>query len=126
MEILKSNPWQVTPKLPYDSSDDDDKDDTDNDSDDNTELNYSVGSGAIGLGETSSPPDELFFFHPDDPILANRIDDREAPFMRTVSQDEVSEHWVTVRSDLTQDYKKKRKDAIRRQNKLAAKRPRHR
>ncbi|XP_022787227.1 nucleolar protein 8-like [Stylophora pistillata] len=128
VEILKSNPWQATPKLPYDSSDDDDKDDTDNDydSDDNTELNYSVGSGAIGLGETSSPPDELFFFHPDDSILANRIDDREAPFMRTVSPDEVSEHWVTVRSDLTQDYKKKRKDAIRRKNKLAAKRPRHR
>lgn len=76
VEMLKSNPWQITPKLPYDSSDDDDEDDTDNDyvSNDKTKLNDSVGSGGIGLSETSSPPDELFFFHPHDPILANRID----------------------------------------------------
>lgn len=46
--------------------------------------------------------------------------------MRTGSEEEVSEYWVKVRSDLTQDYKRKRKDAVRRQNKLAAKRTRHR
>ena len=50
------------------------------------------------------------------------VSDQEAPFMRTGSQEEVSEYWVSVRSDLTLDYKRKRKDAVRRQNKLAAKR----
>ena len=54
------------------------------------------------------------------------VADHEAPFMRTGSEEEVNEYWVKVRSDLTQDYKKKRKDAVRRQNKLAAKRTRHR
>ena len=52
--------------------------------------------------------------------------DQEAPFMRTGSEEEVNEYWVKVRSDLTRDYKRKRKDAVRRQNKLAAKRTRHR
>lgn len=79
VEMLKSNPWQATPKLPYDSSDDDDDDDNDdkdNDygSGDNAELNDSVGSDGIALSKISLAPDELFFFHPDDPILANRID----------------------------------------------------
>ena len=77
--MLESNPWQATPKLPYDSSDDDDDDDNDdkdNDygSGDNAELNNSVGSDGIALSKISLAPDELFFFHPDDPILANRID----------------------------------------------------
>lgn len=54
------------------------------------------------------------------------VADQEAPFMRIGSEEEVSEYWVSVRSDLTQDYKRKRKDAVRRQNKLAAKRTRHR
>ena len=77
--MLKSNPWQAAPKLPYDSSDDDDDDDNDDkDNDygsiDNAELNDSVGSDGIALSKISLAPDELFFFHPDDPILANRID----------------------------------------------------
>ena len=53
------------------------------------------------------------------------ISDQVEPFMRTGSQEEVKEYWVSVRSELTQDYKRKRKDAVRRQNKLAAKRSRH-
>ena len=54
------------------------------------------------------------------------VSDETEPFMRTGSQEEVHEYWVSVRSELTQDYKRKRKDAVRRQNKLAAKRSRHR
>ena len=58
------------------------------------------------------------------PVLP--VSDETEPFMRTGSQEEVHEYWVSVRSELTQDYKRKRKDAVRRQNKLAAKRSRHR
>ena len=54
------------------------------------------------------------------------ISDNDTPFMRIGSVEDVNEHWVSVRSELTQDYKRKRKDAVRRQNKLAAKRTRHR
>ena len=54
------------------------------------------------------------------------ISDNDTPFMRIGSVEDVNEYWVSVRSELTQDYKRKRKDAVRRQNKLAAKRTRHR
>ena len=54
------------------------------------------------------------------------ISDIDTPFMRIGSEEDVNEYWVSVRSELTQDYKRKRKDAVRRQNKLAAKRTRHR
>lgn len=117
VEEIKTNPWQPTAKLPYDSSDDDDDDDGDN-------VDFE-GSG-LQSGKATSQLDELFFFHPDDPELANRINDQEEPFMRTGSEEEVNEYWVKVRSDLTQDYKRKRKDAVRRQKKLTAKRTRHR
>ena len=53
------------------------------------------------------------------------ISDNDSPFMRIGSEEDVHEYWVSVRSELTQDYKRKRKDAVRRQNKLAAKRTRH-
>ena len=53
------------------------------------------------------------------------ISDNDTPFMRIGSEEDVNEYWVSVRSELTQDYKRKRKDAVRRQNKLAAKRTRH-
>ena len=53
------------------------------------------------------------------------ISDIDTPFMRIGSEEDVNEYWVSVRSELTQDYKRKRKDAVRRQNKLAAKRTRH-
>ena len=42
--------------------------------------------------------------------------------MRTESQEELTQHWETVRATLTRDYKKKHKDAKRRQSKIAAKR----
>ncbi|XP_078355768.1 uncharacterized protein LOC144640533 [Oculina patagonica] len=115
-EEIKTNPWQSATKLPYDSSDDDDDDD-------DKDVVGAVDNG-IQSNKSTSHLEELFFFHPDDPELANRINDQETPFMRTGSQEEVSEYWVSVRSDLTQDYKRKRKDAVRRQNKLAAKRTR--
>ena len=54
------------------------------------------------------------------------ISDNDTPFMRIGSEEDVNEYWVLVRSELTQDYKRRRKDAVRRQNKLAAKRTRHR
>ena len=54
------------------------------------------------------------------------ISDNDTPFMRIGSEENVNEYWVSVRSELTQDYKRKRKDAVRRQNKLAAKRTRYR
>ena len=54
------------------------------------------------------------------------ISDNDTPFMRIGSEETVNEYWVSVRSELTQDYKRKRKDAVRRQNKLAAKRTRYR
>ena len=54
------------------------------------------------------------------------ISDNDTPFMRIGSVEDVNEYWVSVRSELTQDYKRKRKDVVRRQNKLAAKRTRHR
>jgi len=116
-EIMK-NPWQTTAKLPYDSSGDDDDDD------DGDDMHVEDTDGDQSSKSTSHL-DALFFFHPDDPKLANRINDQVEPFMRTGSQEEVKEYWVSVRSELTQDYKRKRKDAVRRQNKLAAKRSRH-
>lgn len=65
VEEIKTNPWQPTAKLPYDSSDDDDDDDAGDD----------VDFEGIGLqsGKATSQLDELFFFHPGDPELENRI-----------------------------------------------------
>ncbi|KAJ7392948.1 nucleolar protein 8 [Desmophyllum pertusum] len=123
VEEIKTNPWQAATKLPYDSSDDNDDGDGDDDNGEGMEFQEAV-SNDDQSNKSTSQLDELFFFHPDDPDLANRINDQEAPFMRTGSQEEVSEYWVSVRSDLTLDYKRKRKDAVRRQNKLAAKRTR--
>lgn len=54
------------------------------------------------------------------------ISENDTQFMRIGSEEDVNEYWVSVRSELTQDYKRKRKDAVRRQNKLAAKRTRYR
>ena len=67
VERIKSNPWQATPKLRYDSSDDDG-----DESDDDMELNDTVDTD-INPSKSTSQLDELFFFHPDDPVLANRI-----------------------------------------------------
>ena len=64
VEEIKTNPWQPTAKLPYDSSDDDDDDDGD-------DVDFE-GTG-FQSGKATSQLDELFFFHPDDPELANRI-----------------------------------------------------
>ena len=63
-EILK-NPWQTT-QLPYDSSDDNDDDG------DDIVLGEAVGNDNPS-NKLSSQLDELFFFHPDDPELENRI-----------------------------------------------------
>lgn len=64
VEQIKTNHWQSATKLPYDSSDDNDDDDGDD-----------VDFGGTGRqsGKATSQLDELFFFHPDDPELANRI-----------------------------------------------------
>ena len=59
------NPWQTTAKLPYDSSGDDDDDDGD-------DMHVEDADGDQSSKSTSHL-DELFFFHPDDPELANRI-----------------------------------------------------
>lgn len=67
VERIKSNPWQATPKLRYDSSDDDG-----DESGDDMELNDTVDTG-INPCKSTSQLDKLFFFHPDDPVLANRI-----------------------------------------------------
>ena len=64
VEELKTNPWQPAAKLPYDSSDD-------NDDDDGDDADFE-NSGLQAVKATSQL-DELFFFHPDDPELANRI-----------------------------------------------------
>jgi len=60
------NPWQTTAKLPYDSSGDDDDDD------DGDDMHVEDTDGDQSSKSTSHL-DELFFFHPDDPKLANRI-----------------------------------------------------
>ena len=63
VEEIKTNPWQTASKLPYDSSDDNDEDmDSEDAVDDGTQSSKST-----------SHLDELFFFHPNDPKLANRI-----------------------------------------------------
>ena len=63
VEQIKTNPWPPASNLPYDSSDDNDDDDDDVDFE---------GTG-LQFGKATSQLDELFFFHPDDPELANRI-----------------------------------------------------
>ena len=68
-EIIK-NPWQTASKLPHDSSGDSDDDDDGDDDDDDMAVD-DAGDQAIKM---SSQLDELFFFHPSDPQLANRID----------------------------------------------------
>ena len=45
--------------------------------------------------------------------------DESSSFMRKDSAEAIENYWVDVRQTLTQDYKKKRKDALRRQKKLA-------
>ena len=64
-EIMKY-PWQTTAKLPYDSSGDDDDDD------DGDDMHVEDTDGDQSSKSTSHL-DELFFFHPDDSELANRI-----------------------------------------------------
>ena len=69
VEEIKTNPWQPAAKLPYDSSDD-------NDEDDGHDMDFeSAGLQAV---KATSQLDELFFFHPDDPELANRINGKVA------------------------------------------------
>lgn len=67
VEDIRTNPWQPTTKLPYDSSDD-------NDDDDGDDMDYQATG--IQSGKATSQLNELFFFHPDDPELANRINGR--------------------------------------------------
>ena len=64
VEEIGRNPWQSATKLPYDSSDDNDDDD----------MDFEVTG--IQSAKATSQLDELFFFHPDDPELANRINGR--------------------------------------------------
>ena len=64
VEEIKTNPWQPTTKLPYDSSDDDDGDEGD-------DVDFD-GAGHQS-DKATSQLDELFFFHPGDPELENRI-----------------------------------------------------
>ena len=64
-EDIKKNPWQATAGLPYDSSDDNDDGD-----DDNTVVEDADGDAP---SKSTSQLDDLFFFHPDDPELENRI-----------------------------------------------------
>ena len=68
------NPWQTTNKLPYDSSDD-------NDDDDDMDIEDADDNG-IKTNKPTSHLDGLFFFHPDDPELANRINGEM--FLQTV------------------------------------------
>ena len=65
VEVIRTNPWQPATKLPYDSSDDNDDDDSDDDA-----------FSPVKSGKATSQLDELFFFHSDDPKLANRINGR--------------------------------------------------
>lgn len=65
VEEIKTNPWQTTTKLPYDSSDE-------NEDGDDMDIENAVDND-IQSSKSTSHLDELFFFHPDDPKLANRI-----------------------------------------------------
>lgn len=67
VEDIRTNPWQPATKLPYDSSDD-------NDDDDGDDMDFEATG--IQFGKATSQLDELFFFHPDNPELANRINGR--------------------------------------------------
>jgi len=67
VEDIRTNPWQPATKLPYDSSDD-------NDDDDGDDMDFEATG--IQSGKATSQLDELFFFHPDNPELANRINGR--------------------------------------------------
>ena len=70
VEEIKTNPWQAATKLPYDSSDD--NDDGDDDNGEGMEFQEAV-SNDDQSNKSTSQLDELFFFHPDDLDLANRI-----------------------------------------------------
>lgn len=117
-DILK-NPWQPALKLPYDSSDDNEEDGDD-----------MIADASVSPEDqpvmSSKPLEELFFFHPDDPQLTNRINDDIEPFMRNEGQEDVRAYWLSVRYELKLDYKRQRKDAIRLQRKMDMKRSRHR
>lgn len=67
VEVIRTNPWQPATKLPYDSSDDNDDDDSD-------DMDFEATG--VQSGKATSQLDELFFFHSDDPKLANRINGR--------------------------------------------------
>lgn len=117
-DILK-NPWQPALKLPYDSSDDNEEDGDD-----------MIADAFVSPDDqpvmSSKPLEELFFFHPDDSQLTNRINDDIEPFMRNEGQEDVRAYWLSVRYELKLDYKRQRKDAIRLQRKMDMKRSRHR
>lgn len=66
VEEIKTNPWQTTTKLPYDSSDE-------NEDGDDVDFEDAAVHNDIQSSKSTSHLDELFFFHPDDPKLANRI-----------------------------------------------------
>lgn len=79
-EEIKKNPWQTTSKLPYDSSGDSDDDDDD---DDKMVVDDAVNAGDPAI-KLSSQLDELFFFHPGDPGLTNRINGELLLLLRDV------------------------------------------
>ncbi|XP_032233354.1 nucleolar protein 8 isoform X2 [Nematostella vectensis] len=100
MEVLHKVGWHQE-KLPYDSSSDDEEEEKEEEKD----LKQETADG------------ELFFFQQNDPRLGD-----ETTFTRHASLEEITNRWVRMRRDLTQDYKKKHKDAVRRKTKMESKR----
>ncbi|KAK3744881.1 hypothetical protein QZH41_013764 [Actinostola sp. cb2023] len=113
-EVLQSKPWNPV-MLPYDSSGDEQEQDDE-----------MIDEDQQPRQDKQAFQDERFFFHFGDADLENRVYEQENVFMRTETLEQLNQHWVNTRSELTQDYKKKHKDALRRHSKMAAKRARMR
>ena len=98
-------PVKLSRALPYDSSASESEDD--------------VEESKNGLVSSSVKTKTCLFYHPDDQGMSDARQAESSSFMRKESVENLTRYWEEVRQKITQDYKKKRKDALRRQKKTS-------
>ncbi|XP_028402233.1 nucleolar protein 8-like [Dendronephthya gigantea] len=103
-------PVQLSQALPYDSSASESEDDVEQ-----ADSNHS----------SKVSTKRCLFYHPDNLEMMNALEVESSSFMRHESVESLNRYWVEVRQKMTQDYKKRRKDALRRQKRTSYKRVDH-
>ena len=98
-------PVKLSQALPYDSSASESEDD--------------VEGSKNGLVSSSVKTKTSLFYHQDDQGMMDALQAESSSFMRKEPVANLTCYWEEVRQKITQDYKKKRKDALRRQKKTS-------